>query len=52
LAFSLDAGANVHLLHAEDDMEIVDRFIGAELLSFCENGQLIRDRMGNGPERG
>jgi len=50
LGFTLDAGANVHLLYAEDDAEAVDRFIRSELTAYCEDGRVISDRMGNGPE--
>jgi diphosphomevalonate decarboxylase len=50
VGFTLDAGANVHLLYAKDDAEAVDRFIRSDLTPYCEDGKLIADRMGNGPE--
>jgi diphosphomevalonate decarboxylase len=51
LGFTLDAGANVHLLYADADAERVEAFIRSELLSYCENGKVIWDRMGMGPEK-
>jgi diphosphomevalonate decarboxylase len=50
VGFTLDAGANVHLLYAKDDAEAVGRFIRSDLTPYCEDGKLIADRMGNGPE--
>lgn len=49
LGFTLDAGANVHLLHADADALQVEEFIRSELLRFCEDGRVIRDKMGEGP---
>jgi len=51
VGFTLDAGANVHLLYARDDTPQVDAFISTELLKYCENGLVIRDRMGQGPQK-
>ena len=51
LGFTLDAGANVHLLYAGEDAARVEAFISSELLRHCENGRLIRDRMGEGPQK-
>ena len=49
--FTLDAGANVHLLYSRQDAGAVEQFITSELLKFCEEGVLIRDFMGEGPEK-
>jgi diphosphomevalonate decarboxylase len=51
MAFTLDAGANVHLLYAEADAPQVESFISSELAAFCENGWIIRDTTGDGPEK-
>ncbi|MBL7473067.1 diphosphomevalonate/mevalonate 3,5-bisphosphate decarboxylase family protein [Robertkochia sediminum] len=51
LCFTLDAGANVHLLYPEVEKEAVTRFIEAELVDFCQQGQYICDRVGKGAEQ-
>ncbi len=51
LGFTLDAGANVHLLYAAVDASQVEAFINSELVRYCENGRVIRDKMGQGPEK-
>lgn len=50
LYFSLDAGPNVHLLYPEDIMPEVRVFIENELQSFCEDGYVQGDWVGEGPE--
>lgn len=49
LFFTLDAGPNVHLLYPEAFKEKVETFIELELLSHCEQGFWIKDKVGNGP---
>ncbi len=49
LGFTLDAGANVHLLYDAAHEKGVQSFIDEQLRSHCENGQMIHDRMGGGP---
>lgn len=49
LGFTLDAGANVHLLYDLAHEAEVQRFIASHLLEHCENGRIIHDRMGTGP---
>ncbi len=49
LGFTLDAGANVHLLYADADAEAVETFIQSELVHYCENQMVIKDKMGPGP---
>jgi diphosphomevalonate decarboxylase len=48
VCFTLDAGANVHLLYPEGDKEKVGDFIKNTLAEHCENGQYIQDQVGKG----
>ncbi|MBT8321193.1 MAG: hypothetical protein KJO90_05930 [Eudoraea sp.] len=48
LCFTLDAGANVHLLYPRRYSEKVLQFIKNELVAYCENGQYICDQLGEG----
>lgn len=48
ICFTLDAGANVHVLFPDKDKELVDKFISTELARFCENNQFISDHVGSG----
>lgn len=48
VCFTLDAGANVHVLYPENVSEKVLQFIKDELVGFCQNGQYICDQIGNG----
>ncbi|MCK0161543.1 diphosphomevalonate decarboxylase [Allomuricauda sp. F6463D] len=48
VCFTLDAGANVHLLYPASVKEEVMEFIQNELVEHCENGQYIHDRVGMG----
>ncbi len=48
VCFTLDAGANVHVLYPEDIKEKVFEFIKNELLAYCENEQYLCDRVGKG----
>ncbi len=50
LAFTLDAGPNVHLIYPGYERGKVLAFIRDELLGFCHQEQWIDDRMGKGPE--
>jgi diphosphomevalonate decarboxylase len=49
-SFTLDAGPNIHLLYPESVRERLIAFIKSDLISFCENGMWIDDRIGRGPE--
>jgi diphosphomevalonate decarboxylase len=49
LYFSLDAGPNLHLLYPEASKAPVEKLIVEELARYCENGQWIADRVGQGP---
>ena len=46
--FTLDAGANVHLLYPESELETVSIFVDSELSQFCKNGEFIFDEVGFG----
>lgn len=48
ICFTLDAGANVHVLYPKNDCEKVLQFIKDELVGYCQNGQYICDEIGNG----
>ncbi|AOW20448.1 diphosphomevalonate decarboxylase [Urechidicola croceus] len=48
LCFTLDAGANVHLLYPENEREVVNKFVVKELIQYCQNNHYICDRIGKG----
>ena len=48
ICFTLDAGANVHVLYPEKECEQVCEFINTELVAYCQNGHYISDRIGFG----
>lgn len=48
VCFTLDAGANVHVLYPEENKHKVFEFIKNELLAYCENEQYLCDRVGMG----
>jgi diphosphomevalonate decarboxylase len=48
ICFTLDAGANVHVLYPENVGESVLQFIQAELVGYCQNGNYICDAIGTG----
>ncbi len=51
VCFTLDAGANVHMLYpAADDVKIQE-FIKNELVGHCQNGQYICDELGHGAKQ-
>ena len=51
ICFTLDAGANVHLLYPEAVKEKAIQFIQDELVAYCENGHYICDRVGTGASK-
>lgn len=51
VCFTLDAGANVHVLYPENETKTVSEFIEAELKPFCKNGEYIRDEIGFGAQQ-
>lgn len=50
--FTLDAGANVHLLYPASEKERTIRFVRDELVAHCENGHYICDKVGSGSKKG
>ena len=48
ICFTLDAGANVHVLYPENEKENVLNFIKNDLVSYCQNGHYICDQIGKG----
>lgn len=51
ICFTLDAGANVHVLYPENEKDTVMTFIKNELAIYCQNGHFISDQIGFGAER-
>ena len=51
ICFTLDAGANVHVLFPEKEKEICNQFIINELIQFCQKNQYICDRVGLGAKQ-
>ena len=51
VCFTLDAGANVHVLYPEIEKETVLHFIKKELSKFCKNEEFIEDEAGLGAEK-
>jgi diphosphomevalonate decarboxylase len=49
IGFTLDAGANVHVLYPGKEAEEIGKFIDAELAGLCEDERVIHDNMGSGP---
>jgi len=48
ICFTLDAGANVHVLFPEIEKEKVNTFIISNLVPLCQNNQYICDKVGLG----
>ncbi len=48
VCFTLDAGANVHVLYPNQNKAAVLQFIQDELVGYCQNGQYICDEIGQG----
>lgn len=51
VCFTLDAGANVHVLYPENVREKVLEFIKDELVGYCQNSQYICDEIGFGAKK-
>ena len=51
LCFTLDAGANVHLLYPAHQKKDVLQFIEDELVAYCEKGHYICDQIGEGAKK-
>ena len=48
ISFTLDAGANVHVLYPENEKDKIYEFIKNELVAYCQNGHYICDKIGFG----
>jgi diphosphomevalonate decarboxylase len=48
LGFTLDAGANVHLLFPAERGEEVSHFIKSDLIEHCDKGGMLIDKVGTG----
>lgn len=51
ICFTLDAGANVHVLYPEKEKAKIFEFIKNELVAYCENEQYLCDSVGKGAKR-
>ena len=51
VCFTLDAGANVHLLFPEAEKETVGEFVDKELAQYCQNNHYICDMVGTGAQQ-
>ena len=51
VCFTLDAGANVHVLFPESEKENVNNFIINELIQYCQENHYICDRVGIGAKQ-
>ena len=48
VCFTLDAGANVHVLYPLAEKQQIQTFISNDLAPFCKNGEFIHDETGLG----
>jgi diphosphomevalonate decarboxylase len=48
IGFTLDAGANVHVLYPKKEAKVILDFIKNELVAYCQNEQYICDQIGFG----
>lgn len=51
ICFTLDAGANVHVLYPENEKEKVNKFIVESLANYCQKNQYIFDNIGFGAKK-
>lgn len=51
ICFTLDAGANVHVLYPNSERVAINSFIEKELSKFCQNNQFILDNVGFGAKK-
>jgi len=51
VCFTLDAGANIHLLYPNNEYDKIQSFIKKTLSVFCYNGEFINDQVGYGPNK-
>lgn len=51
VCFTLDAGANVHLLYPFSEKKQIHTFISEKLSRYCQNSHYINDRVGDGAKK-
>ena len=51
ICFTLDAGANIHVLYPFEEKEKVNQFIDNQLSKYCQKNQYICDSVGFGAKR-
>jgi len=51
ICFTLDAGANVHILYPKNETEAILEFIKNKLVAYCQNGHYICDKIGFGAKK-
>ena len=51
ICFTLDAGANVHVLYPNEEKEKVNQFIDNQLSKYCQKNQYICDTVGFGAKK-
>ncbi|WP_308990961.1 diphosphomevalonate decarboxylase [Mariniflexile litorale] len=51
ISFTLDAGANVHVLYPKNESSEILEFIKNELVVYCQNGHYICDQIGFGAKQ-
>jgi len=51
ITFTLDAGPNVHVLYPVAEKEPIRKWMQQALEPYCENGAMIHDFTGKGPEK-
>jgi diphosphomevalonate decarboxylase len=51
ISFTLDAGANVHVLYPKNESSKILEFIKNELVAYCQNGHYICDQIGFGAKQ-
>jgi diphosphomevalonate decarboxylase len=51
VGFTLDAGANVHVLYPARAEQSVREFVTTSLSAHCKDGAFIHDRVGAGPQQ-
>lgn len=51
VSFTMDAGPNIHLLYPHEFAEEVEQWQEKQLKPLCEEGRIIRDFVGKGPQK-
>ena len=49
ISFTLDAGANVHILYTDSHEQTALAFVEDQVKPWCKDGRTIADRVGQGP---